>query len=155
MRVNENYTFEDAADKTLRLSVAFPVYRNVPVRGSKVSVGVGRRESIARSVTVKSFVKAYYKDNNRSTAAQRKFATEFKLKQINPSGLTIKNLIRKFERTRQSPLFHLDGFVNKQNGRICETVNPHFVIEKPLNPQRVTVWCAMSSHGTNNRRDIR
>ncbi|GFV42121.1 hypothetical protein TNCV_3544481 [Trichonephila clavipes] len=32
------------ADKTLSLSVAFPVYRIVPVRGSKVSVGVGKRE---------------------------------------------------------------------------------------------------------------
>ncbi|GFX52400.1 hypothetical protein TNCV_4324181 [Trichonephila clavipes] len=32
-------------DKTLRLSVAFPVYRIVLVRGSRVSVGVGRRES--------------------------------------------------------------------------------------------------------------
>ncbi|GFW84118.1 hypothetical protein TNCV_4877811 [Trichonephila clavipes] len=27
MRLNENYTFEGAADKTLRLSVALPVYR--------------------------------------------------------------------------------------------------------------------------------
>ncbi|GFS52751.1 GMC_oxred_C domain-containing protein [Trichonephila clavipes] len=33
------------ADKTLRLSVAFPLYRIVPVRGSKVSVGVGKRET--------------------------------------------------------------------------------------------------------------
>ncbi|GFX35757.1 transposable element Tcb2 transposase [Trichonephila clavipes] len=36
------------ADKTLRLSVAFPVYRIVPVRGSKISVGVGRRENKIR-----------------------------------------------------------------------------------------------------------
>ncbi|GFY36026.1 heme-binding protein 1 [Trichonephila clavipes] len=43
------------ADKTLRLSVAFPVYRIVPVRGSKISVGIGRRESMAHSVTVKTF----------------------------------------------------------------------------------------------------
>ncbi|GFU87675.1 hypothetical protein TNCV_2935971 [Trichonephila clavipes] len=48
MRLNENYTFEGLridADKTLRLSVAFLVYRIVPVRGSKVSVGVGRRKT--------------------------------------------------------------------------------------------------------------
>ncbi|PRD30285.1 UNVERIFIED_CONTAM: zinc finger protein [Trichonephila clavipes] len=33
------------ADKTLRLSVALSVYRIVPVWGSKVSVGVGKRET--------------------------------------------------------------------------------------------------------------
>ncbi|GFV54159.1 gag-Pol polyprotein [Trichonephila clavipes] len=31
------------ADKTLRLSVVFPIYRNVPVRGSTASVGVGNK----------------------------------------------------------------------------------------------------------------
>ncbi|GFX48661.1 hypothetical protein TNCV_585581 [Trichonephila clavipes] len=54
MRLNENYTFEGAADsfdKTLRLSVAFPAFRIVPVRGSKVSVGVGRRESMHRQIS--------------------------------------------------------------------------------------------------------
>ncbi|GFW35895.1 zinc finger protein [Trichonephila clavipes] len=35
------------ADKTLRLSVAFSVYRIVPVWGSKVSVGVGKRETLS------------------------------------------------------------------------------------------------------------
>ncbi|PRD30047.1 UNVERIFIED_CONTAM: Glucose 1,6-bisphosphate synthase [Trichonephila clavipes] len=41
-------------DKTLRLSVAFPVYRIVPLRGSRLSFGVGRWESVAHSVAVKS-----------------------------------------------------------------------------------------------------
>ncbi|GFS80625.1 uncharacterized protein TNCV_3870441 [Trichonephila clavipes] len=40
------------ANKTLSLSVALLAYRNVPERGSKVSVGVGKRESRAHSVTV-------------------------------------------------------------------------------------------------------
>ncbi|GFV42125.1 hypothetical protein TNCV_3544521 [Trichonephila clavipes] len=38
------------ADKTLCLSVRFPVHRIVPVRGSKVSVGVGKREIATRTV---------------------------------------------------------------------------------------------------------
>ncbi|GBL92500.1 hypothetical protein AVEN_174760-1 [Araneus ventricosus] len=46
-----------------------------------------------------SIVKAYYSGNNSPIAAQRKFATEYKLKTIGPSVITIKNVIEKFERT--------------------------------------------------------
>ena len=38
--------------------------------------------------------------------------------------------------------FQLNGYVNKQNCRIWGDENPHIVQEKPLHPQRVTVWCA-------------
>ena len=37
--------------------------------------------------------------------------------------------------------FHLGGYVNKQNFRIWGSENPKMIIEKPLYPQRVTVWC--------------
>ena len=37
--------------------------------------------------------------------------------------------------------FHLGGYVNKQNCRIWGSESPKMVIEKPLYPQRVTVWC--------------
>ncbi|GFX88958.1 hypothetical protein TNCV_2852581 [Trichonephila clavipes] len=40
MRLNENYTFEGAADKTLRLSAAFSVFRMSRYRVPKVSVGL-------------------------------------------------------------------------------------------------------------------
>ncbi|GFY35642.1 HTH_Tnp_Tc3_2 domain-containing protein [Trichonephila clavipes] len=71
MRLNENYTFESAADKTLRLSVAFPVYRIVLVRGSKVSVGVGRQENRPRVTTPKEdrYLAFTAKTNRRSTAS--------------------------------------------------------------------------------------
>ncbi|GBO23880.1 hypothetical protein AVEN_243981-1 [Araneus ventricosus] len=46
-----------------------------------------------------SIVKAYYSSNNSPIAAQRKFATECKLKTTGLSVITIKNLIEKFERT--------------------------------------------------------
>ncbi|GBN95361.1 hypothetical protein AVEN_85647-1 [Araneus ventricosus] len=45
-----------------------------------------------------SIVKAYYSSNNSPIAAQRKFATEHKLKTTCPSVITIKNMIEKFER---------------------------------------------------------
>ncbi|GBM82941.1 hypothetical protein AVEN_30705-1 [Araneus ventricosus] len=46
-----------------------------------------------------SIVKAYYLSNNSPIAAQRKFATEYKLNTTGPSVITIKNMIEKFERT--------------------------------------------------------
>ncbi|GBN32772.1 hypothetical protein AVEN_58869-1 [Araneus ventricosus] len=46
-----------------------------------------------------SIVKAYYSSNNGPVAAQRKFATEYKLKTTGPSVITIKNVIEMFERT--------------------------------------------------------
>ncbi|GBN83722.1 hypothetical protein AVEN_237264-1 [Araneus ventricosus] len=46
-----------------------------------------------------SIVKAYYSSNNSPIAAQRKFATECKLKTTGPSVITIKNVIEKSERT--------------------------------------------------------
>ncbi|GBO16250.1 hypothetical protein AVEN_246208-1 [Araneus ventricosus] len=46
-----------------------------------------------------SIAKGYYSSNNSPIAAQRKFATECKLKTTGPSVITIKNVIEKFERT--------------------------------------------------------
>ncbi|GBM79053.1 hypothetical protein AVEN_67997-1 [Araneus ventricosus] len=46
-----------------------------------------------------SIAKAYYSSNNSPIAAQRKCATEYKLKTTGPSVITIKNVIEKFERT--------------------------------------------------------
>lgn len=43
--------------------------------------------------------------------------------------------------------FHLGGYVNKQNCRIWGTENPHVIVEKPMHPQRVTVWCGFWSGG--------
>lgn len=43
--------------------------------------------------------------------------------------------------------FHLGGFVNKQNCRIWAAENPRTIVEKPLYPQKVTVWCAFFANG--------
>ena len=37
--------------------------------------------------------------------------------------------------------FHLGGYVNKQNRHIWGSENSKMIIEEPLYPQRVTVWC--------------
>ena len=43
--------------------------------------------------------------------------------------------------------FHLGGHVNKQNCRIWGSENPKMIIEMPLYPQRVTVWCGFWTGG--------
>ena len=43
--------------------------------------------------------------------------------------------------------FHLDGFVNRQNCRICGSENPHVIVEKQIQPQHVTVWCGFRAGG--------
>lgn len=43
--------------------------------------------------------------------------------------------------------FHLAGYVNKQNCRIWGSENPHVIVEQPMHPQRVTVWCGFWSGG--------
>lgn len=43
--------------------------------------------------------------------------------------------------------FHLGGYVNKQNCRIWGSEQPHVIVEKPMHPPRVTVWCGFWSGG--------
>lgn len=45
--------------------------------------------------------------------------------------------------------FHLSGYVNEQNCRIWGTANPQvlIIVEKPMHPQRVTVWCDEDEQG--------
>ena len=43
--------------------------------------------------------------------------------------------------------FYLTGYVNKQNYRYWTDSNPKEVHERPLHSSKVTVWCAVSSHG--------
>ncbi|GFV50179.1 hypothetical protein TNCV_620921 [Trichonephila clavipes] len=43
--------------------------------------------------------------------------------------------------------FWLNGYVNKQNGRIWSEANPQVYVETPLHPEKLTVWCALSAGG--------
>ncbi|GFV22178.1 transposable element Tc3 transposase [Trichonephila clavipes] len=38
--------------------------------------------------------------------------------------------------------FWLNGYVNKQNCRIWSEANPQVHVETPLQPEKLTVWCA-------------
>ncbi|GBM49955.1 hypothetical protein AVEN_131361-1 [Araneus ventricosus] len=57
-----------------------------------------------------SIVEAYFSSNNSPIAAQRKFATDYKLKTTGPSVITIKNVIEKFERTGSVDVSTLQRF---------------------------------------------
>ncbi|GFV90307.1 uncharacterized protein TNCV_4380221 [Trichonephila clavipes] len=43
--------------------------------------------------------------------------------------------------------FWLNGYVNKQNCRICSEANPQVCVETPLHPEKLTVWCALWAGG--------
>ncbi|GFU44260.1 down syndrome cell adhesion molecule-like protein Dscam2, partial [Trichonephila clavipes] len=43
--------------------------------------------------------------------------------------------------------FWLNGYVNKQNCRICSEANPQVYVETPLHPEKLTVWCALLAGG--------
>ncbi|GBO44283.1 hypothetical protein AVEN_148006-1 [Araneus ventricosus] len=58
-----------------------------------------------------SIIKAYCSSNNIPIAAQRKFATEYKLKTTGPSVMTIRNMIEKFERTGRVDVSTLQRFL--------------------------------------------
>ena len=44
-------------------------------------------------------------------------------------------------------IFCLDGYINKQNCRIWSDKQPEEVLEIPLHPKKVTVWCFLFSGG--------
>lgn len=43
--------------------------------------------------------------------------------------------------------FELSGKVNKQNFRYWSSENPKHVVERPLHPEKVTVWCGVARFG--------
>ncbi|GFV03258.1 putative transposase [Trichonephila clavipes] len=43
--------------------------------------------------------------------------------------------------------FWLNGYVNKQNCRIWSEANPQVYVERPLPPEKLTVWCALWAGG--------
>ncbi|GFX83837.1 hypothetical protein TNCV_351011 [Trichonephila clavipes] len=43
--------------------------------------------------------------------------------------------------------FWLNGYVNKQNGRIWSEANPQVYVETPLHPEKLTIWCALWAGG--------
>ncbi|GFW37498.1 retrovirus-related Pol polyprotein from transposon TNT 1-94 [Trichonephila clavipes] len=43
--------------------------------------------------------------------------------------------------------FWLNGYVNKQNCRIWSEANPQVYVETPLDPEKLTVWCALWAGG--------
>ncbi|GFT50486.1 transposable element Tc3 transposase [Trichonephila clavipes] len=43
--------------------------------------------------------------------------------------------------------FWLNGYVNNQNCRIWSEANPQVYVERPLLPEKLTVWCALWAGG--------
>ncbi|GFT58551.1 hypothetical protein TNCV_1250241 [Trichonephila clavipes] len=43
--------------------------------------------------------------------------------------------------------FWLNGYVNEQNCRMWSEANPQVYVETPLQPEKLTVWCALWAGG--------
>lgn len=43
--------------------------------------------------------------------------------------------------------FWLNGYVNKQNCRFWSSEQPEEILETPLHPQKITVWCGLHANG--------
>ncbi|GBM33207.1 hypothetical protein AVEN_28200-1 [Araneus ventricosus] len=69
-----------------------------------------------------SIVKVSYSSNNNPSAAQGKFATEYKLKTTGPSVITIKNMIEKFERTGSVDISTLQRFLQNFALRLSHVI---------------------------------
>ncbi|GBO07492.1 hypothetical protein AVEN_214241-1 [Araneus ventricosus] len=72
-----------------------------------------------------SIVKACYSSNNSPIAAQRKYATEYKLKRTCPSVIKIKNVIEKFERTGSVDVSTLERFLQNFALRLRHVIAIH------------------------------
>ncbi|GFY25761.1 transposable element Tc3 transposase [Trichonephila clavipes] len=48
---------------------------------------------------------------------------------------------------RDEAHFWLNGYINKQNCRICSEANPQVYVETPLHPEKLIVWCALWAGG--------
>lgn len=73
---------------------------------------------------------------------QRRLFADFALEKINADPFFYRSLIFSDEAH-----FWLNGYVNKQNCRIWSDENPHVALQKPLHPDKVTVWCAVHAGG--------
>ena len=58
-------------------------------------------------------------------------------------------IIKNYYRNSESVVanFWLNGFVNKQNMCYWSATNPNMLLETPLHPQKVTVWCGFHAGG--------
>ncbi|GFW74516.1 uncharacterized protein TNCV_2414151 [Trichonephila clavipes] len=67
---------------------------------------------------------------------------------------------RELQRTKRAAVarrssdeahFWLNGYVNKQNCRICSESNPQVYVETPLHPEKLIFWCALWAGGIIGR----
>ena len=61
--------------------------------------------------------------------------------------IEISRMVKKKIIMSDEAHFHLGAYFNKQNCRIWSSENLKMIIEQPLYPQRVTVWCGFWAGG--------
>lgn len=73
-------------------------------------------------------------------------------------GYSLKRILRKYlvmkpykvqlvQQLKPLNRTNTPHFANKQNCHIWLTESPHVVVEKPIHPQGITIWCGFQSGG--------
>jgi len=73
--------------------------------------------------------------------SQLQFCNEF-LDLVKNNSVIVNTLLMSDEAH-----FHVSGYVNKQKCYYWAPNNPHELHQHPLHSTKMTVWCAVSSHG--------
>ncbi|GFV16623.1 putative DD41D transposase [Trichonephila clavipes] len=134
MRLNENYTFEGAADRCGQDLASFrcvSVYR-------KSRYGVAKKFPLGCQVIYSQFGLAIHQNDHQ---ARRRFV-EWARNEIAVVPDFHKRILFSDEAH-----FWLNGYVNKQNCRIWSEANPQVYVETPLHPEKLTVWCGLWAGG--------
>ena len=113
------------------------------------------RNSESVVATLRALTPIFGRNNRPTRQAVRAIVDKFEfdhLKRRNFSNCALAKLEENEEFHRKiifsdEAHFWLNGFVNKQNMRYWSASNPIVLLETPLHPQKVTVWCGFHVGG--------
>ncbi|GFW50871.1 hypothetical protein TNCV_3591531 [Trichonephila clavipes] len=122
---------------------AGPVWRCITQQFRSLSPRVSKLESDHRDIAGKiDILKG--KRSNESIASILLYYTRCRMAQ---NEIAVVPDFHKRILFSDEAHFWLNGYVNKQNGRIWSEANPQVYVETPLHPEKLTVWCALWAGG--------
>lgn len=86
-------------------------------------------------------IQTYQRLNDEKVSKRFQFSSDF-LQEIDDKTIDVHKIIFTDEAH-----FWSDGYVNKQNYRICGSERPEIIQTRPVHPNKVTVWAGICSDG--------